>query len=92
MSPNEPNDGSRWFNAEIRFSSEMVIVFNHFLTQTDFGSLSRRLKSFTIKYAAIEIFDPPNESLIEAIKQDFNIIDILKESYDGKRLLFLKVK
>jgi len=92
LNPNGPNDGSRWFNAEIRFSSEMVIVFNHFLTQTDFGSLSRRLKSFTIKYAAIEIFDPPNESLIEAIKQDFNIIDILKESYDGKRLLFLKVK
>lgn len=92
LNPNGPNDGSRWFNAEIRFSSEMVIVFNHFLTQTDFDSLSRRLKLFTVKYAAIEIFDPPNKDLIEAIKQDFNVIDITKKSYDGKKLLFLKVK
>jgi hypothetical protein len=92
LNPNGPNDCSRWFNAEIRFSSEMVILFNHFLNQTDFTELSRKLKLFTVRYAAIEIFDPPNESLIEAIKQDFNIIDILKESYDGKRLLFVKLK
>jgi hypothetical protein len=92
LNPNGPNDGSRWFNAEIRFSSEMVIAFNHFLNQTDFGVLSRKLKLFTVRYAAIEIFYPPNESLIESIKQDFDVIDITKESYDGKKILFLKVK
>ncbi|SFM24880.1 hypothetical protein [Pelosinus propionicus] len=92
LNPNGPNDGSRWFNAEIRFSSEMIIVFNHFLYQTNFEELSRKLKLFTNKYAAIEIFDPPNESLIEGIKRDFNIIDITKEAYDGKKILFLKVK
>jgi hypothetical protein len=92
LNPNGPNDGSRWFNAEIRFSSEMVIVFNHFLAQTDFTELSRKLKLFSIRYAAIEIFDPSNEGIIEAIKQDFNVIDIPIESYDDKKILFLKVK
>jgi hypothetical protein len=33
----------------------MVIVFNHFLNETDFGALSRKLKLFTVKYAAIEV-------------------------------------
>jgi hypothetical protein len=92
LNPNGPNNGSRWFNAEIRFCSEMVIVFNHFLTQTDFGELSRKLKLFTTRYAAIEILDPPNESLIEALKRDFNFIAITKASYDGKKLLFVKTK
>lgn len=92
LNPNGSNDGSRWFNAEIRFSSEMVIVFNHFLNQSDFTELSRNLKLFTIRYAAIEIFDPPSEDLIKAIKQDFHTIAITKENYNGKKILFLKVK
>lgn len=92
LTPNGPNDGSRWFNAEIRFSSDMVIVFNQFLTQTDFAALSKNLRLFTVRCAAIEIDYPPNENLIEAIQQDFDIIDITKESYDGKRLLFVKIK
>jgi hypothetical protein len=91
LNPNGPNDGSRWFKAEYRFSSEMVIVFNHFLKQTDFSALSRKLKLFTVKYAAIEIFSSTNRSLIETIKQDFNVIGISK-GYDRKRLLFLKIK
>lgn len=92
LNPNGPNDGSRWFNAEIRFSSEMIIVFNQFLAQTDFVTLSKNLKLFTTRYAAIEIASPPNQNLIEAIQQDFDIIDITKESYDGKGLLFVKIK
>ena len=92
LNPNGPNDGSRWFNAEIRFSSEMVIVLNQFLTQTDFVTLSRNLKLFMVRYAAIEIAYPLNQNLIEAIRQDFDIIDLTKESYDGKKLIFVKIK
>jgi hypothetical protein len=91
LHPDGLNDGSRWFNAEVRYSSEMVIVFNHFLTQTDIRELSRKLKLFTVNYAAIEIFISPNKSLIKRITQEFKIIGISKK-YNDKRLLFLKIK
>lgn len=92
LNPNGPNDCTRWFNAEIRFASEMVIVFNYFLTQTDHSSLHEILKKFTLKYAAIEVYYPLKESLLETIKQNFDVMGVTKESYDNKKLLFLKVK
>lgn len=91
LNPNGPNDGSRWFNAETRYSSEMVIVFHQFLTQTDIGELIKNLKLFTVKYAAIEISNSSNRSFMQAIKQHFTILATSKK-YDDKRLLLLKCK
>jgi len=93
--PNGTNDGFKWFKAGTRFPLEMVIVFNQFVhgNQIEFDVLLKKLKLFTIRYAAIEIFYPCNEEFISAIKQEFDIIAITKESYNnGNRLLFLKVK
>jgi hypothetical protein len=91
LNPDGPNDGSRWFNAETRYSSEMAIVFHHFLTQTGIGELIRKLKLFTVKYAAIEISNSSNRSFMQAIKQHFTILATSKK-YDDKRLLLLKCK
>lgn len=91
LNPNGPNDGSRWFKAEIRYSAEMAIVFQHFLTKTDIGELIRKLKLFSVKYAVIEILNSPNKSLMQAITQHFAVVAASKK-YNDKILLLLKCK
>jgi hypothetical protein len=93
--PNGANSEPRWSKAEMRFPAEMVIVFHHFSTmsETDFVPLVKKLKLFTLRYAAIEVVYPCNSDLITAIKKEFDIITITQESYhNDKRLLFVKVK
>lgn len=95
LNPNGANSEPRWSKAEMRFPAEMVIVFHHFATmsETDFGPLVKKLKLFTLRYAAIEVVYPCNSDLITAIKNEFDIITITQESYhNDKRLLFVKVK
>lgn len=95
LNPNEANSESRWSKAEMRFPAEMVIVFHHFssVNPTDFAPLVKKLKLFTLRYAAIEVVYPCNSDLIIAIKEEFDIITITQENYhNDKRLLFVKVK
>lgn len=95
LNPNEANSESRWSKAEMRFPAEMVIVFHHFssVNPTDFVPLVKKLKLFTLRYAAIEVVYPCNSDLIIAIKQEFDIVTITQESYhNDKRLLFVRVK
>ncbi len=95
LNPNGTNTEPRWLKAEERFPTEMVIVFQHFsaINPTDFIPLVKKLKTFTLSYAVLEVTYPYNTDMLTAMKQEFDIMNITMESYhQNKRLLFVKAK
>lgn len=95
LNPNSKNNEPRWLKAEERFATEMVVVFQHFTTinPIDFAPLVKKLKAFTLRYAALEVTYPYNTAMITAIEQEFDIMSISTKFYhQNKKLLFVKAK